>query len=200
MERTCAFPAKPRTYLHKKIMTYTNLTKTKETTFTITKPRKHVFYLENLSGNYEFILDASGAEVFIYGLYTDTTISNFKLTTLQKHLAPHTQSHVFIKGVFQNASQFSYRGLIRLEKKAQKSKASLVNKNLVLSEKAFITSVPQLEILADDVKCSHASATGPLNHDQMYYLASRGVNNEDATKLLVAGFLDEVRDCVKDLE
>ena len=85
-----------------------------------------------------------------------------------------------------------YSGLIRIRQDAQKSNANQTNRNLVLTEGAEAKSIPNLEIEADDVRCSHASTVGPIDDDQLYYLESRGVPPEDAERLIVLGFFDDV--------
>ena len=87
-----------------------------------------------------------------------------------------------------------YSGLIRIRQHAQKSDAFQTNRNLVLTEGAEAKSVPNLEIEADDVKCSHASTVGPVDDEQLYYLATRGVPPEEAERLVVLGFFDDVFD------
>ena len=85
-----------------------------------------------------------------------------------------------------------YSGLIRVRKEARGTNAFQTNRNLVLSEGAGAESVPNLEIETDDVRCSHASAVGPVDEEQRFYLESRGVPSEDAERLIVSGFFDEV--------
>ena len=87
-----------------------------------------------------------------------------------------------------------YSGLVRLRKPAQKASAFQTNRNLVLSEGASAESIPNLEIEANDVRCSHASTVGPIDEDQRFYLESRGIRPEVAERLVVLGFFDEVLD------
>ena len=87
-----------------------------------------------------------------------------------------------------------YSGLIRIRPEAQKARAFQTNRNLVLTEGAAAESVPNLEIEADDVQCSHASTVGPIDDDQLYYLETRGVPPEEAERLIVLGFFDDVFD------
>ena len=85
-----------------------------------------------------------------------------------------------------------YSGLVRLRPTAQKANAFQTNRNLVLTEGASAESIPNLEIEANDVKCSHASTLGPIDDDQLYYLESRGIPPDDAERLIVLGFFDDV--------
>src|SRR4029079_17856870 len=83
-------------------------------------------------------------------------------------------------------------GLVRLRSPAKKANASQTNRNLVLTEGASAESIPNLEIEANDVKCSHASTVGPIDDEQLYYLESRGIPPEEAERLIVLGFFDDV--------
>jgi Fe-S cluster assembly protein SufD len=112
--------------------------------------------------------------------------------TLQDHRAPRTTSDLLYKGVVANRSHSVYTGLIRVEKGAAGTNAYQTNRNLVLHEGAHADSVPNLEIEDNDVRCSHASAVGPISEDQRFYLESRGVPSQVAERLIALGFLDEV--------
>jgi Fe-S cluster assembly protein SufD len=112
--------------------------------------------------------------------------------TLQDHRAPRTTSDLLYKGVVANRSHSVYTGLIRVEKGAAGTNAYQTNRNLVLHEGAHADSVPNLEIEDNDVRCSHASAVGPISEDQRFYLESRGVPTQVAERLIALGFLDEV--------
>jgi Fe-S cluster assembly protein SufD len=112
--------------------------------------------------------------------------------TVQDHRAPRTTSDLLYKGVVANRSHSVYTGLIRVEKGAQGTNAYQTNRNLVLHEGAHADSVPKLEIEDNDVRCSHASAVGPISEDQRFYLESRGVPAPVADRLIALGFLDEV--------
>ncbi len=114
--------------------------------------------------------------------------------TLQDHDAPSTRSDLLFKGAVEDHAHSVYSGLIRLRPTARKAKASQTNRNLVLTEGAGAESIPNLEIEANDVRCSHASAVGPIDEDQLYYLESRGVPPAEAERLIVLGFFDDVLD------
>ncbi len=107
------------------------------------------------------------------------------------HRAPHTTSNMFLKGAVEDESHSVFTGLIRIEEEAQKVDAYQTNRNLVLSDDAGAESVPNLEILANDVKCGHASTVGPLDDEQRYYLMSRGLDRIRADRLQVRGFFEE---------
>src|SRR3990167_1751845 len=99
--------------------------------------------------------------------------------------------------VFYDESKFIYQGLIRIEKEAQKSKAYQKNQNLMMSDKCFVDSRPFLEILANDVYCTHGSTTGKLNQNEIYYLMTRSLDKNSAKKLLVDGFIQEIPEKIK---
>jgi Fe-S cluster assembly protein SufD len=112
--------------------------------------------------------------------------------TLQSHRGKHTTSDLLFKGAVAHSSHSVYRGLIRVEKGASGTNAFQTNRNLVLGAGAHADSVPTLEIEENDVRCSHASAVGPIDEEQRFYLESRGVPTDAADRLIVSGFLDDV--------
>lgn len=112
--------------------------------------------------------------------------------TLQDHIAPKTTSNLLFKGALQGHARAVYTGLIHIGKEASGVNAFQTNRNVKLSEHAWAESVPNLEIENNDVRCSHASAVGPVDPEQRFYLESRGVPPEVSEQLIVLGFLDEV--------
>ncbi len=142
----------------------------------------------------ESLLAGSGAESDLTAVYFGDGDQMLDFRTLQDHDAPNTRSDLLFKGAVEDTAQSVYSGLIRIRRGAQKSVAFQTNRNLVLTEGAEAKSVPNLEIEADDVKCSHASTVGPVDEDQLYYLATRGVPPEEAERLIVLGFFDDVFD------
>jgi len=114
------------------------------------------------------------------------------LRTVQDHQAPHTTSDLVFKGAVADHAHSVYTGVIRVAKGAKGTNAMQTNRNLVLDEGAAADSVPNLEIEDNDVRCSHASAVGPIDEDQLFYLESRGVPTETAARLIALGFLDDV--------
>jgi Fe-S cluster assembly protein SufD len=152
-----------------------------------------------LGGDYarlrsESLLAGTGAESDLTAVYFGDGAQMLDFRTLQDHAAPRTRSDLLFKGAVEDTAQSVYSGLIRIRRDAQKSNAFQTNRNLVLTEGAEAKSVPNLEIEADDVKCSHASTVGPIDEDQLYYLATRGVPPEEAERLIVLGFFDDVFD------
>ncbi len=142
----------------------------------------------------ESLLAGSGAESDLTAVYFGDGDQMLDFRTLQDHDAPNTRSDLLFKGAVEDTAQSVYSGLIRIRRNAQKSVAFQTNRNLVLTEGAEAKSVPNLEIEADDVKCSHASTVGPVDDDQLYYLATRGVAPDEAERLVVLGFFDDVFD------
>jgi Fe-S cluster assembly protein SufD len=142
----------------------------------------------------ESLLAGSGAESDLTAVYFGDGHQMLDFRTLQDHDAPNTRSDLLFKGAVEDTAESVYSGLIRIRREAQKSVAFQTNRNLVLTEGADARSVPNLEIEADDVKCSHASTVGPVDDDQLYYLATRGVPPEEAERLIVLGFFDDVFD------
>ncbi len=112
--------------------------------------------------------------------------------TLQDHVAPRTTSELLCQGAVAGRSRSVYSGLIRVHRGAVRSDARQTNHNLVLDEGAHADSVPNLDILENDVTCSHASTVGPIDEDQRYYIESRGVAPEMAEGLIVRGFFDAI--------
>ncbi|OGK27633.1 hypothetical protein A3C28_04790 [Candidatus Roizmanbacteria bacterium RIFCSPHIGHO2_02_FULL_39_9] len=172
--------------------TFINLNKTKNHTVTLNKSGKYAAFLHNLSGKFIFELKEKNIYLDIYGLFVGKKTDKFEVETIQHHIGPECTSNLLIKGVFYDESKFIYQGLIRLEKSAQKSHAYQKNQNLMMSDKCFLDSRPFLEILANDVFCTHGSTTGRLNEDQLHYLQTRAIAKKTAEQLLIDGFINEI--------
>ena len=150
-----------------------------------------------LGGDYARIrtdskLTGAGATANLLAVYFGDGAQVHDFRTLQDHDAPKTTSDLLFKGAVGGSSRSVYSGLIRVRKGASGTNAFQTNRNLVLSEGAHADSVPNLEIEENDVRCSHASAVGPVDEDQRYYLESRGVPPEAAQRLIILGFFDEI--------
>lgn len=120
-----------------------------------------------------------------------------EIKTRINHLAPNCKSYQRIKNVLSSESKGVYQGKIYVKDIAQKTDAYQLSKALLLNENAEFNSKPELEIYADDVKCSHGSTSGSIDEDSLYYLKTRGLNHEDSTKLLIKGFLNDVIGFIK---
>ena len=150
-----------------------------------------------LGGDYarlrsEALLQGENAESNQLAVYFGDGTQMLDFRTLQDHDAPRTRSDLLFKGAVEDDARSVYSGLVRLRPAAQKANAFQTNRNLVLTEGAGAESIPNLEIEANDVRCSHASTVGPIDDDQRYYLESRGVRPEEAERLIVLGFFDDV--------
>jgi len=170
-----------------------NLNKQKKEHITFDqKGETYVVFFHNVSGKLTFEITEPDIKLYMYGLYTGHKTDEFYIETIQLHKAPGSLSDLLIKGVFEDKSKFIYQGLIRLEKEAQQSHAYQKNQNLIMSKGVFVDSRPYLEILANDVFCTHGSTTGKLSEDQLLYARTRGLTANDAEQMLVQGFIDEV--------
>ena len=129
-------------------------------------------------------------------VYFGTRSAKHDFRTFQKHEAPHTNSNLLFKGALDDESRAIYTGLIRIESDANDVNAYQTNRTLKLSDEAWAESVPNLEIENNDVKCSHASAVGPIDQDQKFYLESRGVPSDIAEALVVKGFFGDLLDAL----
>jgi len=137
-------------------------------------------------------LDRQGGTSRLMAVYFGAGSAMHDFRTLQDHDAPQTTSDLLFKGAVAGTARGVYSGIIRVQPKARGTNAFQTNRNLVLSEGAGAESVPTLEIETDDVRCSHASAVGPIDEEQRYYLESRGVPPDVAERLIVLGFFSEV--------
>lgn len=138
------------------------------------------------------VLDGEGAECVLNGLYLLDGKDHVDNHTEIEHVKPRTTSHELYKGILSGASRAVFNGKIRVHKDAQKTDARQTNRNLLLSENAMVNTKPQLEIHADDVKCSHGSTIGQLDRDALFYLRSRGLDRSDAESLLSYAFASDV--------
>ncbi len=137
-------------------------------------------------------LAGEGSSSQLLAAYFGTGEQVHDLRTLQEHRAPHTTSDLVFVGSVAEQAHSVYSGLIRVHRGASGTKAFQTNRNLVLSETARADSVPNLDIQENDVQCSHASAIGPVDENQRYYLESRGAPPRDAERLIVLGFFEDM--------
>ncbi len=154
-----------------------------------------------LGGEYARLLTRSSltgelasSELLAAYLGTGDQVQHF--VTEQEHVAPRTRSELVFKGAVADRAESIYSGLVHMHHGARKADASQTNRNLVLGEGAHAYSVPNLDIEENDVRCSHASAVGPLDPDQLFYLEARGVHPEVAERLILLGFFDDLLDRV----
>ncbi len=139
-------------------------------------------------------LEGAGGSVEVVGLYYGEMKQVLDYRLLVNHVGRSTSSDVFLKGGVQDQAQSVFTGLLRIEEDAAGTSAFETNRNLVLSGGAKANSVPNLEILCNDVICGHGSSVGPLETEPMYYLMSRGLSRSRAERVLVRGFFGEAID------
>jgi Fe-S cluster assembly protein SufD len=145
----------------------------------------------------ESILGGDGGSSEMLGVYFADGDQHFDHRSIQDHLGSQTSSDLLYKGVLRDRSRTIYSGTVIIQKGAHKCDAYQTNRNILLSDKAKADSIPNLEILSNDpVRCGHAASVGPVDEDTLFYIQSRGISREEAQKLIVFGFLQEVLDRV----
>ncbi len=137
-------------------------------------------------------LHEQGAQAYMKGAYILQSEQQFAINAVQHHRAPHTQSNLVFKGIITDAAHALYQGTIFIDKNAHDSDASQNNKNILLGEKARAYSIPNLQVLNNDVQCAHGSAVGQLDAEQLFYARSRGLSESQAQKMLLTGFLQDL--------
>src|SRR5438105_5898083 len=142
-------------------------------------------------------LAGQGATSRVTGAYFSDGVQHLDYDTFQEHMAPSTTSDFAFKGALRDEATSVWRGMIRVEKDAQKTNAYQENRNLLLSPKAHADSIPGLEILANDVRCTHGATVSPVNRDELFYAMARGLTRPDAERLIVRAFFQEVLDRVE---
>ncbi len=138
-----------------------------------------------------------GGECKLNGLFLTTGTQLFDIHTLIDHAKPHCNSHEHYKGILDDKSRGVFNGKVMVRKDAQKTNAFQENNNIILSDSALINTKPQLEIFADDVKCSHGATIGQLDSEALFYLKSRGIGNEAARTILIRAFASDVIKSIK---
>jgi Fe-S cluster assembly protein SufD len=133
-----------------------------------------------------------GSSSAVLGVVLGSDGSKFSFNTIQEHNAPDTTSDINFRVALKDTSSSVYQGIIKVDKIAQRTNAYQSNKNLLLGGDAKADSIPKLEILADDVKCSHGATVGPVDREQLFYLRSRGLTESEAEQLVVLGFFRKV--------
>ena len=146
----------------------------------------------NLNGEY--------SSAFINGVFSLMSNQQHEIRTTVNHLVENTKSYQLIKSVLGKHSKSAYQGKIFVNSKAQKTDGYQLSKAILLDETSEFNAKPELEIYADDVKCSHGSASGSLNEDSIFYLMSRGLNYQQSKDLLIDGFLLDVVEKITDSE
>ena len=143
-------------------------------------------------------LVGEGAEANIYGAYVCGGDERVKISVDMRHEVPHCSSRQLFKGIAGGSSRVDFHGKIIVAQDAQKTEAYQENHNILLSDDAKVDTKPQLEIYADDVKCSHGATIGRLNEEEQFYMRSRGITLEDARVLQMISFIAPVLECIGD--
>ena len=140
---------------------------------------------------------SEGTEAIVNGLYVVNGTQHVDNHTTIDHAKPHGTSHELYKGILDGRATAVFNGRIMVRKDAQKTDSKQTNKNLVLSDEAVINTKPELQIFADDVRCTHGATIGQLDAESMFYLQSRGIGREQARDLLTYGFAKDIVDRIK---
>ena len=146
----------------------------------------------------DVILAGEGAEANIYGAYVCGGDERVKFAVDMHHNLPHCNSRQLFKGIAGGASRVDFYGKIIVAQDAQKTEAYQENHNILLSDDARVDTKPQLEIYADDVKCSHGATIGRLHEEEQFYMRSRGISLEDAKVLQMISFIAPVLENIPD--
>ncbi len=146
------------------------------------------------SGSTKAFLDCkflgAGGNANLLGFFFGDGKQHFDQHTFQNHIVGHTTSDLLYKGALKDTAYSAFRGLIRVNPQAQRSDAYQANRNILLSQHSHADSIPELEIEANDVRCTHGATVGPVDPDQIFYLEARGIPKIEAEKLIVEGFFD----------
>ena len=148
--------------------------------------------------NIDVELVGEGAEANIYGAYVCGADERVKIAVDMHHKVPHCNSRQLFKGIAGGSSRVDFYGKIIVAQDAQRTEAYQENHNILLSDDAKVDTKPQLEIYADDVKCSHGATIGRLNEEEQFYMRSRGISLEDAKVLQMISFLAPVLETLPD--
>ena len=146
----------------------------------------------NLNGEY--------SSAFVNGIFSLNDKQHHEIRTVINHLVENTKSYQLIKSVLEKNTKSAYQGKIFVDSKAQKTDGYQLSKAILLDETSEFNAKPELEIYADDVKCSHGSASGSLDENSIFYLMSRGLSYQQSKELLINGFLLDVIEKITDLE
>ncbi len=142
-------------------------------------------------------LAGEGATSRVTGAYFADGDQHLDYDTFQEHIAPNTESDFAFKGALRERATAVWRGMIRVEEGAQKTNAYQENRNLLLSDQAHADSIPGLEIMANDVRCTHGATLGRLDREELFYLMARGLSRAEAERMIVRGFFQDVLDRIE---
>ena len=140
----------------------------------------------------ETLLAGPGADAKVTGAYAPHGRQHVDFDTTQEHGAPNTTSDLAFRGILADRASAVWRGMIKVDPGAQQTDAFQVCRNLLLSKRAHADAIPGLEILANDVRCTHAAAVAQIDREQLFYLRSRGLDKQSAQRLVIEGFMAEL--------
>lgn len=158
------------------------------TKFTILKDQSETIRLVE-SGEYVVELVGEGSNVKVVGAFEASLDNKIDIHLTLIHKAPHTRAETVLKGVARDRASIRFFGLIKIEPECGDTQSFLEERILLLSDKARAEAVPELEILTDDVKCSHAASVSQIPAEHLFYLQSRGISRSQAEAMIVEGFL-----------
>ncbi|NCU41205.1 MAG: SufD family Fe-S cluster assembly protein [Candidatus Moranbacteria bacterium] len=167
-----------------------DISKDPQTLFQINKPGNFFYFFRNRTEKIIFEITAPNSHILLYGIFENNNNENISFITKQHHIAPNTSSQVIIKSALRENTSLEHHGIIRLEKSSKKSKASFESRHLLLEESSQASVKPYLEILTEDISCSHAVTISPPNPELIFYLTTRGISQEQAKKILAKAFVN----------
>ncbi len=142
------------------------------------------------SGVYTCYIEESRASVEIEGIFEAEGDEQIEVEVIIHHQAPHTRAETVLKGVGRDRSRISFTGRIIIDEDCGDSHSFLTERILLLSDQASAEAIPDLEIMTDDVSCSHAASVSNVDEDHLFYLMSRGIDEQQAERMIVQGFLE----------
>ncbi len=159
-----------------------------------------MFQLAGQKDSIELLVEKNGnqANTNLYGVFFPSKQESYSIATRVNHQTANCETEELFRGIADEEGTGSFYGLVYVARDAQKTLAKQQNRNMLLSKTAHIHSEPQLEIYADDVVCTHGSSTGQIDAEALWYMQARGINRQMATKLLVAGFANDVLQKIAD--
>jgi Fe-S cluster assembly scaffold protein SufB len=140
-------------------------------------------------GKYEYIITKPGVELEVSGTFHAQKKDNIEVSVIIHHQAPHTRANTVLKGVATDEARIKFVGRIIIDEDCGDSNSFLTERILLLSDQAKAEAIPDLEILTDDVKCSHAASISRVPEEHLFYLMSRGISRSKAEAMIVEGFL-----------
>ncbi|HAS36894.1 MAG TPA: Fe-S cluster assembly protein SufD [Flavobacteriales bacterium] len=163
------------------------------------------FHTASLSGdlnrnNLNIRVNGENCESYLDGISLGVNANHIDHHTIVDHMQPNCMSSENYKGIFYDQSRGVFNGKVFVRQLAQKTNAFQSNQNILMSDNSSVDSKPELEIYADDVKCSHGSTTGQFDEEAVFYLRSRGIGEDSARQLLVQAFLAEITEAIQDEE